>query len=120
MKLIICSLYFFLAGTLQCFIHAVSPVKKGASSGKKYFNCTLQAKDSVLRGVCFNMETHSEISNMQRSKSLVGLQNIRINDNNGKKYVIILKQINITPGILHAKSVIWPVLKYSGCCTKSI
>ena len=75
----------------------MSPVKK-ASSGTKYFNCTLQAENSVVRAVCFSQAKHSEISKVQISKSPVLLQNIRTeNSNNAKKDVVISKHTKISP-----------------------
>ena len=68
---------------------------KRASSGKSYFNCTLQREKSVVRAVCFSPEKHFEMNNAQCSKSPVRLQNIRLNEKNGKKDVVILKQTKI-------------------------
>lgn len=67
--------------SIDCFVHNVTPVTKAHSSPRKYFNCTLQTSDDVVRAVCFSVEKRSELETISKFKSPVKLNNITISDN---------------------------------------
>ena len=66
----------------QCYIHAVSPVKKANRSDKKYFNFTVQRKDSRSHGVCIVYQMHSKLTTFQKSKSQVKVENYGMSNSN--------------------------------------
>lgn len=66
---------FFLdeVDELTCFIHNVSPVKKGSITGAQYFNCTLQMKEQSKKAVCFSPAKQKRYNELETSKSPVKL-----------------------------------------------
>ena len=81
---------------LNCYIHAVSPVKKGALSGKEYFSCTLQKKDGVMRAVCFSPEKQDNVLQLGKSKSPVKIKNFQTKIYQGKPEIVMSKYTKIT------------------------
>ena len=75
--------YLFLLslGQITCFVHAVSPVKKAAVSGKSYFNLALQTDKSVKRAVCFSPDCQQRYKDMELAKSPVKLSNYLVKNN---------------------------------------
>ena len=83
---------------LECFVHAVSPVKKANSSDRKYFNCTLQLANKSCRAVCFSPDKQSELKMLEQVKSPVKIQNYKTNQAlNGKDEIILQKFTKFTP-----------------------
>ena len=64
---------------------------------KKYFNCTLQGKDTTRRAVCFSPERHEEIKKVEKSKSPIRLQHFRSSTSYGQEDIVILKHSTVTP-----------------------
>ncbi len=68
--------YFtYIDSNMKGYIHSVSPVKSAKSSNRKYFNFMVQEKDSVVRGVCFAPNKHTELHTLQQTKSPVSVSN---------------------------------------------
>ena len=63
---------------MTCYLHSVSPVKKGAITGTCYFDMAIQTKDSVKRAVCFAPENHQDYTNMEVAKCPVKLTNYNL------------------------------------------
>ncbi|CAH3157330.1 unnamed protein product, partial [Porites lobata] len=57
------------------YIHSVSPVKKAANSQTKYFNCSIQTNDTVVRAVCFNPDKKPHLEKNPKRKTAVTLFN---------------------------------------------
>lgn len=83
---------------LHCYIHAMSPMKNAQSSNRKYFDCTLQNKDTTVRAVCFSPEKYSELNTLQKTKSPVKITNYNTSaGSTGKEDIIILTKTRISP-----------------------
>jgi hypothetical protein len=80
--------------SVDCFIHEVTPVTKAQSGNRKYFNCTLQTQDDVVRAVCFSPEKRSEFKTVSKTKSPVKLKKITTTDGCD---IRINKNTTITP-----------------------
>ena len=82
----------------ELHIHAMSPMKNAQSSNRKYFDCTLQNKDTTVRAVCFSPEKYSELNTLQKTKSPVKITNYSTSAaSSGKKDIIILSKTRISP-----------------------
>ena len=79
---------------LHCYIHAMSPMKNAKSSTRKYFDCTLQNKDTTVRAVCFSPEKFSELNTLQKTMTPVKITNNYNTSasSSGKEDVIILSK----------------------------
>jgi len=62
-----------------------------------YFNCSLQTKTNIYRGVCFATGKQEALQPMQKQKSAVELRNYTINTKYGTQDVVINKNTTITP-----------------------
>ena len=83
---------------LHCYIHAMSPMKNAQSSKRKYFDCTLQNKDTTVQAVCFSPEKYSELNTLQKTKSPVKITNYNTSAaSSGKEDIIILSKTRISP-----------------------
>ncbi|CAB4011402.1 Hypothetical predicted protein [Paramuricea clavata] len=82
---------------VQCYVHAVSPVKTATSNNRKYFNCTIQSEEKVTRAVCFSPDKHSQLKTLQQTKSPIKIENFghARNDENGD--MLIHKFTKIVP-----------------------
>lgn len=80
---------------LNFYVHSVSPLKK--SGHTSYFNCSLQTKTNIYRGVCFATGKQEALQPMQKQKSAVELRNYTINTKYGTQDVVINKNTTITP-----------------------
>mgnify|MGYP002804014479 FL=1 len=82
---------------INCYVHAVSPVKKASSSERKYFNCMLQTEKASCRAVCFSPEKHPELKTLEKVKSPVKVQNYRCMPGlHGEEEIIIQKNTTFT------------------------
>ena len=90
----ICSVHPLDTPELNCYVHSVSPVKKSGSTS--YFNCNLQTKTNVYRGVCFATAKQETLEAMQKQKSPVKIKNYTINTKYGTQDVVINKNTTIT------------------------
>jgi ssDNA-binding replication factor A large subunit len=82
---------------LDCFVHAVSPVKQSASN-KRYFKCTFQTKETTVNAVCFSPEKQRELKNIEQCKSPVRVKDFRTSASyGGKEDLVITKKTSITP-----------------------
>lgn len=79
---------------IDCYIHSVSPVKRKAENNRKYFYCSLQAKEKSYRAICFSPEKQSELSTLGKLRSPVKLQNFKLYDN---KDILLGKHTDIRP-----------------------
>ena len=82
-------------------------VKESPRTKKRYFNCTLQRKDTTRRAVCFSPERHEEIKKVEKSKSPVHLQHFCTSTSYGQEDIVILKhstvtQISPTDGLVYS------------------
>ena len=68
---------------------------KTSPSKKKYFNCTLQAKDDPVKAVCYSPDKHSELKTVAKTKSPIKLQNFKKTDSS--RDIVITKFTKITP-----------------------
>lgn len=76
---------------LHCYIHAMSPMKNAKSSNRKYFDCTLQNKDTAVPAVCFSPEKFSELNTLQKTMTPVKITNYNTSTaSSGKEDIIIL------------------------------
>lgn len=83
---------------LHCYIHAMSPMKNAKSSNRKYFDCTLQNKDTTVRAVCFSPEKFSELNTLQKTMTPVKITNYNTSAaSSGKEDIIILSKTRISP-----------------------
>ena len=82
---------------MQCYVHAVKPVKKATSSNRKYFNCTIQGEEKLTRAVCFSPEKHSQLKTLQETKSPVKIENFGHSSNDENGDMLIHKYTKITP-----------------------
>ncbi|CAB4033687.1 Hypothetical predicted protein, partial [Paramuricea clavata] len=80
--------------SLDCYIQNVSMVKTTPSK-KRYFNCTLQAKDDPVKAVCYSPDKHSELQTVAKTRSPIKLQNFKKTDSS--KDIVITKFTKITP-----------------------
>ena len=71
--------------SIDGFVHAVSPVKKGARAS--YFNLTIQTKDEPRRAVCFSPDKHNTFKQFETAKCAVNLSNVE-NSKQGKDLLI--------------------------------
>ena len=60
---------------LLCYIHNISPLKKGAITGQPYFNFMLQQEAQSRRGVCFTPAKRNLMQNLLTAKSPVKTSN---------------------------------------------
>lgn len=79
---------------LNCYVHSVLPLKK--SGHTSYFNCTLQTKTNIYRGVCFASGKQETLQAMQKQKSPVKIRNYTIDTKYGTQDVVINKNTTIT------------------------
>ena len=83
---------------LYCYIHAMSPMKNAQSSNRKYFDCTLQNKDTTVQAVCYSREKYSELNSLLKTGSPVEITNYNTSAvTNGKEDIIILSKTRISP-----------------------
>ena len=76
----------------------MSPIKKASSSNRKFFNCTIQAKNSVIRAVFFfPPEKHSQLSTFEATKSPVKLQDFSYSGENQSEDLVIHRMTIATP-----------------------
>ena len=68
---------------------------KTSPSKKKYFNCTLQAKDDPVKAVCYSPNKHSELKTVANTKSPIKLQNFKKTDSSTD--IVITNFTTITP-----------------------
>jgi hypothetical protein len=68
---------------------------KTTPSKKRYFNCTLQAKDDPVKAVCYSPDKHSELETVAKTRSPIKLQNFKKTDSS--KDIVITKFTKITP-----------------------
>ena len=66
------------------YIHNVSPVKKG-----KYFDCILQTKDSVVRGVCFSPPKLKRFKQASDNDTAVKVKKFRIDTTSNMEDVVM-------------------------------
>lgn len=85
--------------TIDCFIHAVSPVKKAAASKKTFFNCILQTETDVMRAVCFDSDKRAEIDTISKTKSPVKLKHLTTKESSSgtSQDIQITKHTTVTP-----------------------
>ena len=82
---------------VNCYVHAVSPIKRSTSSERRYFNCTLQTETASCRAVCFSPEKFPELKTFEKVKSPVKIENFRSKPGlNGEKEIIIQKNTSFT------------------------
>ena len=92
---------------MTCYIHNISPIKKASSLNRKFFNCTIQAKDNVIRALCFSPEKHSQFSTIEATKSPVKLQDFSYLRNNQSEDLVIHKMTTATP--ISATEILFPI-----------
>ena len=82
---------------INCYVHAVSPIKRSTSSERRYFNCMLQTETASCRAVCFSPEKFPELKTFEKVKSPVKIENFRSKPGlNGEKDIIIQKNTSFT------------------------
>ncbi len=92
-----------------CYIHNVSPTKKASSSNRKFFNCTVQAKDNVIHAVCFSPEKHSQFSTIEATKSPVKVEDFLHSADNQSEDLVIHRMTTATP--ISATEILFPITK---------
>ncbi|XP_068726907.1 uncharacterized protein [Montipora capricornis] len=86
--------------TVSGYIHSVSPVKKAANSQTKYFNCSIQTSDTVVRAVCFNPDKKPHLEKIQKGKTAVTLFNVRSSIKDEVESVVIQNNTKMQPVVL--------------------
>ncbi|CAH3152352.1 unnamed protein product, partial [Porites lobata] len=86
--------------TVSGYIHSVSPVKKAANSQTKYFNCSIQTNDTVVRAVCFNPDKKPHLEKIQKGKTAVTLFNVRSSVKDEVESVVIQNNTKMQPVVL--------------------
>lgn len=86
---------------MLCYIHGITPVKLSTDSQRKYFNCTFQTEDEVLRVVSFTPSLHAQIKIYQHTKAAVRVENFTRTDNgltlnNNTKFAVERSVSNIS------------------------
>jgi hypothetical protein len=77
------------AKEIDCFVHSVSPIKTGGDKKYRFFDCSLQTEDKVIRAVCFSPERRQKFDNYAQSKSPVKIKKFGENNRYGTTNVII-------------------------------
>ena len=80
---------------LQCYIHAVSPIKQ--SGPLKYFNCDLQTQNNVVKAVCFSVEKREKLDTFAQQHSPVKIKKNNRSKKYGREDGVIDKTTVITP-----------------------
>lgn len=75
---------------LVAYVHNVSPVKKGS-----YFECLLQTKDAVVRGVCFSLPKAKRFSEISNATSPVKLKKFKVDTSSNAEDVLMDRNIII-------------------------
>lgn len=93
---------FFLAETLQGYVHLISGVKTATKSSTKYFDLKLQtAESAAVRMVCYSPEKRQKLQQSQQNKSPIKISGVLKNKSKrsgseSEEYTI-LKKAKITP-----------------------
>lgn len=78
---------------IDCFVHQVSPIK---NSGKtKYFDCKLQTRSSVVKGVCFSPEKKKHLEDFMHTREAVTLTKCDISNKFNVTNIVINKKTNV-------------------------
>ena len=72
------------------YVHNVSPVKKG-----RYFECLLQTKDSVVRGVCFSPPKAKRFAEISNATSSVKLKKFKVDTSSNAEDILMDRNVII-------------------------
>lgn len=75
-------------------------MKKAANSQTKYFNCSIQTNDIVIRAVCLNPDKEPHLEKFQKGKTAVTLFNVRSSIKDEVESVIIQNNTKMQPVVL--------------------
>ena len=79
------------------YIQTISPVKKAMFSPTRYFNCSIQGSNKVVRAVCFNPAKRPLLEKYHKGKTGVRLHNICSSIKDDVETIIIQNNTSVEP-----------------------
>ena len=79
------------------YIQAISPLKKAMFSPTRYFNCSIQGSNKVVRAVCFNPAKRPLLEKYHKGKTRVRLHNICSSIKDDVETIIIQNNTSVEP-----------------------
>ena len=91
--------YFFPAfdaNELKCFVHQLSPMKRGNDGQSNYFYCKLQTSTAVIKAVCFSSDKRILFNDLVEKKTPICLNDFDVNNKYGITNIVINKKSKVT------------------------
>ena len=79
------------------YVQVISLVKKATFSSTRYFNCSIQGSDKVVRAVCFNPAKRPLLEKYHKRKTEVRLHNICSSIKDDIESIIIQNNTSVEP-----------------------